>query len=232
MDFFNQNRGIRWLVIGLIILNLLLLASFWYSKLGTRNTTIEKKQQARNVPDQEQTGRMEQRQDQQLEAFLKRELDFDEDQIASFKKLRVEHRQNSRKLRFQMDELRREMMDQLLEDEPDYDIVEQKSLRMGQILTELEKSAFYHLNKLVSIGNEEQQKKARTMMRAILEQLRPPEHRSIHEGPMGPGMRGRPGQEGMNRPFPPPPRRGEQPRRPPPDRRNRDDSEGKPSRNQ
>lgn len=221
MDFLTQNRGVRWLIIGLVVLNLLLLASFWYSKLGTSDKKIkaggdsQRRGEVRG-PDLQRQREMGERQDKRTEAFLKSELGFSQQQVDEFIKIRKEHRAAAEQLRHRMDELRRSMMDQLLEERPDYELVDRLSMQMGQTLTELEKSTFYHLDKLMSIGDEEQRRKTRSMMRQIMEQLRPPDHRGRPGGPGPPGERD---PEHMDRPHPPPHRYGERPPHPPPDRR-------------
>jgi Spy/CpxP family protein refolding chaperone len=208
MNGATGNRNTRLIIIALVILNLVLLATFWYSRLSPKETTTRQQPPKHTGPPQ---------QDRQITEFLENELNFTQDQADTFIRLRNDNRMFREQLRRQMDELRKEMMDQLLEENPDHQKVEQLAAQMGQTLTRLESSMFYHLQELMNICNDEQKKKYRAMMREILERLRPPDHRG---GP--PGQR--PPPEGMDRdrkrrrPPPPHDRQRQRPPHPPPDR--------------
>ncbi|MCP5051301.1 MAG: hypothetical protein GY940_29315, partial [bacterium] len=111
-----------------------------------------------------------------------------------------EHFQKTDQLQRQVDNLRKEMMDQLLEKEPDAAQTEKKALQLGQKMAEHEKAVFYHFQELMEVCDAEQKIKYRLLLRQILDQLAPPGH-----GPPGGGQ-------------PPPHNRGERAQHPPPRR--------------
>jgi hypothetical protein len=96
-----------------------------------------------------------------------------------------------------MDECRRKMMDQLVEDQPDIDLAERASQEMGDTFAALEKATFDHMLALMEIGDDRQREKYKHLIRDIMEQMRPPGHKG------GPPHGQRPSQ-GKSQP---PPRR-------------------------
>jgi Spy/CpxP family protein refolding chaperone len=178
MDFYTRNRKGNWVLIILVILNLVLLATIWYPRLKPGEKEIQRKQK-KQYDDQKfrQDEENRKQRDKRLTGFLKRELNFTQDQIDKFLQLRDEHFQKTKQVRRQVDDLRREMMDQLLVDQPDSSQVEKLTEKMGQKTAELEKAVFYHFIELMGVCDSEQKSKYKSLLREILNQLKPPDHR-------------------------------------------------------
>jgi Spy/CpxP family protein refolding chaperone len=180
MDFKRKNPFNNWVVIILVILNLALLATVWYPRLKPREKEIQRKPQNR-YDDTKYRQDMEDREqrNKRLVGFLKRELNFTRDQVEKFMQLRDEHFQKASQIRRQVDDLRRELMEHLLDDQPDSSQVEELTEKMGQKTAELEKSVFYHFIELMEVCDSEQKSKYKSLLREILNQLKPPDHRSL-----------------------------------------------------
>lgn len=207
MDFYTRNRKSNWVLIILLILNLVLLATIWYPRLKPGEKEIQRKQK-KQYDDKKfrQDEENRKQRDKRLTGFLKRELNFTQDQIDKFMKLRDEHFQKTKQLRRQVDDLRREMMDQLLVDQPDSSQVEKLTEKMGQKTAELEKAVFYHFIELMGVCDPEQKSKYKSLLREILNQLKPSEHHPPPGGhPQEPARRPA-GEESL----PSPPREGKQ----------------------
>jgi Heavy-metal resistance len=197
----SRNRWSQWIIFLLVILNLALLASFWYSRLKREpiksKSLIEKGSQTTPV----QPGLDDpqwQRQSGRLARFLERELNYSSQQVKQFMQLRDDHFQRTRQLRLQMDDLRKEMMNQLMEQTPDTELVQQLSQQMGQKFAALEKATFDHMLGLMKIGDVTQRSKYKRLIRDILEQMRPPGH-GARPGPDRPPRTNRTdGPERMN----------------------------------
>ena len=178
MDFYTRNRAGNWVLIILVVLNLALLATIWYPRLNPPQKEIQREQKK---PDDDKRYRKDEenrkQRDKNLVGFLRRELNFTQEQVDKFMQLRDEHFQKTRQLRRQVDDLRREMMELLLDDQLDSSRVEQFVEKMGQKTTELEKTVFYHFVELMKVCDSEQKSKYKTLLREILNQLKPPDHR-------------------------------------------------------
>jgi len=177
MNFYTRDRKSNWVLIILVILNLALLATIWYPKLNPPEKvtpTEQKKQEDYDkryiLAEQDRKQR-----DKRLVGFLKKELNFTRDQVDKFIQLRDEHFQKTIQLRRQVDDLRREMMEHLLDQQPDSSQVEKLAEKMGQKTAELEKAVFYHFIELMGVCDSEQKSKYKSLLREILNQLKPPD---------------------------------------------------------
>jgi Spy/CpxP family protein refolding chaperone len=190
MNVFGRNRFTNWLIIILVLLNLGLLATFWYSRLNPPQEKTGVIEDTGRQPGLRGRPAAEHRQKQagQLARFLEKELNFTQQQVQQFLKLREEHFQKADQLRKKMDDLRKEMMDHLLDPLPDTDKAEQLAAALGQTMAELEKTMFRHMLELMNIGDTQQREKYRMLLREILNRLRPPDHGP----PPGKQPRGRP----------------------------------------
>jgi len=202
-----------------VILNLALLATIWYPKLNPpeKVTPTEPKKQEHYDKRYIRGEQDRKERNKRLAGFLKKELNFTRDQIDKFMQLRDEHFQKTKQLRRQVDDLRREMMDQLLVDQPDSSQVEKLTGKMGQKTAELEKTVFYHFIELMELCDSEQKSKYKSLLREILNQLKPPDHHPA------PGAHPPPGDHPREPAGRPPEKdREQEERRPPP----RDDQGG------
>lgn len=213
MDFFTGKRITTFFIALLVLLNLGLLITFWYSNLKPRREN--KLKDTRTAPPIESDrGRRpgerpkeeRNRRSQRLVEFLQRELNFSQEQSAAFQKLREEHFRTAGTLKRRMDDLRKEMMDKLLEEAPDAAEAGRLADQMGDTMAEHETAVFKHFLQLMEICDEEQKPKYKRLMREILDQLKPP------GGPGGHGPPIRHGPQDHRRDRPPPHHRQPPPR--------------------
>lgn len=191
MNFYTRNRSGSWVIIILVILNIILLATIWYPRLKSP----EKKKQPQEIKqtDVDKTYRPEDENKEtrakRLTGFLQKELNFTQDQVDTFMRLREEHFQKADRNRRQSDDLRRELMELLLDDQLDSSRVEELAEKIGKRVAEHEKTVFYHFVELMKVCDLEQRPKYKTLLREILNQLRPPDHQPPGERPRNPRRR-------------------------------------------
>ncbi len=179
MDFYTRNRASNWVLLILVILNLALLATIWYPRLNPPEKVTQTEQKKQDGYDKRyrRGDKYKETRDKRLSGFLKRELNFTQEQLDKFMQLREEHFQKVSQFRRQVDDLRKEMMEQLLDDQLDSFRVEKFAEKMGQKTAELEKTVFYHFIELMGVCDSEQKSKYKSLLREILNQLKPPDHR-------------------------------------------------------
>jgi hypothetical protein len=102
--------------------------------------------------------------------------------VDEFLRLRRDHFEKADRLQHRMNDLRKEMMDLLLEEKPDRTRVEKLAEAIGQKLAEHEKTVFEHFLQLMAVCDAEQQVKYKRLLREILHQLGPPRSRHAEEG--------------------------------------------------
>ncbi|MCP5046652.1 MAG: periplasmic heavy metal sensor [bacterium] len=220
MSFFSKGRFTNGMVFLLVLVNLALLATFWYSRSKPAGKEIEKVKKSEGIRKQPDDRRRQPGQDdpdargreerqrakegERLARFLETELNFTQDQVKKFLDMREKHHQKTATLRKQMDDLRKEMMGHLLDEDLDKEKVEALAKSVGEKMAALEKGMFYHLLDLVKMGDSLQQTKYKTLMHEILEQFRPADHKGPPKG--GPPGRRRPrGERDDRRPGERPP---------------------------
>ncbi len=203
MNLISRDRFTYGMIFLLVLVNLALLATFWYSRTKAPVTEPPKvktgsgdqgRPQAHLQGDQARA-----RQSKRIAHFLETELEFTKEQVKKFQRLTDEHHQSTSQLRHQMDELRKEMMGHLLDEDLDKTKVEALAQSIGKKMIEMETGMFYHILSLLKLGDSQQEGKYKDRMRKILEQFRPPDHRSGPQG--GPqGERSRSDRPPGNRP--------------------------------
>jgi Spy/CpxP family protein refolding chaperone len=195
MSFYSRNRVSSWALVILVVLNLALLITLWYPRLNppAKQPQVEEKKPAHDRPVEPGDRKGEPR-DKRLGDFLKRELNFTQEQVDKFMELREEHLQTARQSRRQINDLRNELMGHLLDEQLDTDQVEALAEEIGQKTARLETSVFYHFLDLMEICEPGQELKYRQLLRVILDQLKPPGH----GGPAPPDRRQESGHEGIS----------------------------------
>jgi len=183
MDIYTKNHLIKWFILILVILNLVLLATLWYPRFfPPKQQGVETIQP--DVPLREDQKRA--KHTKLMADFLKRKLNFTPDQVDKFSKLQADHFYNTRRINREINELRKEMMDHLLEEKPDRTEVEKLAAKIGQRMSAHEKVVFNHFLELIELCNEDQKKKFRSMLGEILPQLAPPKEKPIKDRPIPP----------------------------------------------
>ena len=186
MDILIRNRRTSLIIAILVIINLILLAAFWYSRFMPSKedlTTTGDRKEKIDAPDRPHP-KEHRREGGRLVRYLKHELAFTQEQINTFMELRNQHQQISKQLRLKMDELRQKMMNELLEENPDMQKIREIAGQLGNYLTELEFATFKHLSDVMKIGDAKQQRRSKGLLRNILHQIRP-----RGQGPPPGGMR-------------------------------------------
>ncbi len=189
MDFQKPKGTPNVAITLLVLLNLALLVTIWYSRLKPQPqppiyNPLQNQQTQTTDPSHQQSrvrplhiNQRRQLQEERLASFLKKELDFSQKQIEAFFQLRNTHFNSRETLRRQINDLRKEMMDHLFDEPPDQTEVQRLATKLGEKTAQLEKSVFDHFQELMKICTPDQEKRYRSLLREILEQLRPPEHR-------------------------------------------------------
>jgi len=185
MNYTTGNRWTGWIIASLVILNIVLLGSFWYShfksgqetaitgtgqSVGDVQQPVEQNTNALPLDDKRRT-----QQDRRLAEYLKREMNYSQSQVEQFFKLRQAHHAKIQVLNKQMDKSRRQMMDMLLTENPDLETVKKITARIGGYLSQIEEQTFKHFLDLMNIGDQDQRQKYKQLLREILHQLRPPQ---------------------------------------------------------
>lgn len=166
-DIYTRNRLLKWSIIILFILNLALLASIWYPRLiPAKKKTLEPTKLGKQ-------NRIET--SERLVGFLKKELNLSREQVDKFRQLLKEHSQKMDQLERQIDNLKKEIMDHLLESKPDTTEMEKLANKIGQKISEHEKQGFNHFLDVMELCNSDQKQKYRTLLRDIIYRVYPQE---------------------------------------------------------
>jgi len=118
MDQFKKRRTANIFIIILIIMNITLLSAFWYKFIRTpsgSNDAVRVGREPFNSSSDSDRFRVEER----FKKFLKDELNFSTEQHDKFMELRHSHLEKVRVSRRQIDDLRKTLMDKLVEDKID-----------------------------------------------------------------------------------------------------------------
>ncbi len=180
MDIFKQKRYLFLVIIVLIVLNMATLVMLW---LGEPQRPAQHRGPGR--PKQKRA---------QIQRLLKNELGFDDKQAEQYLKLRQEHREQTRQLNDEMRRIKKQMFDEVLQDNPQ-PLLSDSLLKLTQKKqSKIEQLTYQHFLDLKKMCKPEQKYKLKLLM-----------HEMFRGQPAG-------NREGL----PPPPRDGERsPRRPP-----------------
>jgi len=149
MDIFTKNRFTFWTIVILVILNISTISMLWFNQ----NKRIGVSPQIR-----------EPRQDQRTLQFLQKELNLTDAQIKQYDQLRQAHGERTRPLVNDIRQLKKEMMDEIFNDEPDTIKAMQIADLIGKKQTELERITFKHLLDLKELCGKEQLGKLQGLM--------------------------------------------------------------------
>jgi len=173
MDIFKQNKNLTITIVVLVILNLITVSLLWLGK-PKHNAP----RGAENVIDEKV----------HVQNLLKEELGFNEKQTQKYLQLRSEHHRQTRKLHDELNMLKREMFDKILEDETSTELSDSLLSLTLEKQSQIEKLTFNHFLSLKKICNSDQQKNLKTLMHGIFTQpppgVRPngPPSREMREG--------------------------------------------------
>ena len=181
MDIFKQKRYLWIIIIILLVMNITALALLWLGRPEGRRP-----QSGPPNPVEEKN---------RTEQMLQKELGFDKMQTEQYLKMRLEHRSQAQQLNDEIRQLKKEMFDEVLQDNPQ-PLLSDSLLRLVQEKqAKLEQVTFQHFLDLKKLCKPDQKDKLKLLMHEVFRQNLPPGRNSA--GP------------------PPPPRADKRPPRPP-----------------
>lgn len=174
MDMFSKQKFTSVVIVLLIVLNLATISTLW---LKDKNPPPP--------PGENQPNRG-------VEQLLSKELKLTEKQKTEFTKLRESHFKATRSITKEIHELKKEMMDQLNEVEFDPIAVEMLANEIGEKQAKIEEEIFNHFVDLLSVCNDDQKKKFRTLLSNFFPnpENKPPRPGGTPPPHMPPGPRG------------------------------------------
>lgn len=176
MNYFSTQRVITWTILLLILLNLSTLALLWLARF-----------QKPAVPPPKDG-------DRATEQFLQQELGLTDEQARQFEELRQQHFEQSKPVVDAMQQLKRELLEEVFASAPDQETMQNLAAEIGTNQAALETLRYRHFLELKSLCQPDQAQK----FRALFHEIYPPEaHPDPARPPQSPG--GQPGQ----RPQPP-----------------------------
>jgi len=181
MDIFKQNRYLWIAIIILLVMNLTALSLLWLGR-----------PEVRRLPNGPKNPVEEKR---RIEYLLQKELGFDKNQTEQYLRLHREHRNQMRLLNREITEIKRQMFDEVLAENPQTELSD-SLLKMAQgKQAKVEKLTFQHFLTLKKLCKPEQQDNLKILMHEIF-RPNPPQGRDDNSPPSPP-----PGDR-----MPPPPR--------------------------
>jgi protein CpxP len=171
MNFFTKIRVTTWIIGLLVLLNVLTLGTIWFQQF---------RRPPMPPPLQDQRSENQQR-------FLERELGLTEQQSQQFQTLREQFLLQSNAIMQEIHQLRKTMTDELFSTSPDTQKAQKLAEESGAKHAELELLLFHHFLELKAVCQPAQQEKFQTLMRNLLDMMKPPE-------PPGPPGEARPGE--------------------------------------
>ena len=172
MGILKTQRTANVFIIVLVIMNITLLATFWYKFIRTsRNPTSlpDIGDRSPGIPDPGDRIRFE----EGLKRFLKNELNFSADQQDNFLELQRNHLEHVRKTQQLISELRKKLIATMEEEKVASEYIDSVAAEIGERTAAHEKSVLAHFKALSDICNPDQKEKYKKLLHQILEQLTP-----------------------------------------------------------
>ncbi len=168
MDFFTNNKIVRWLLLVLFIINISALITIAYK--GFRAPPPPPPHPPGAPP-----GMGSEFPD--LSRFIKVEMDFNDEQKEKFNNLRTGYFENSKPRMDGIRESKLKIIDELTKDSPDRNLIDTESENSGRLLTEVERLNADFFISAYAICNESQKKKLQMFLKNLNIQ-RPPDNLS------------------------------------------------------
>ncbi len=144
MDVYSKNKYLFWSVIVLVILNIALLTIFGLGMFRQHGRPLMP------FPPNFKPDRFH------AKDFLDHELKMDENQKKEFGNIMANHFEGMDKIMFQIMEKRKNIFDEIFQQNPDQAKIESLTNDVGNLHKELEKVNSMHFNKLKSLMRPEQ----------------------------------------------------------------------------
>lgn len=175
-DLFTKKHMAAWAISILVLLNLLVIGTFWVIHLtrpALPPVVQEPNQIAPEMPD--------------ILPFIGRELGLSRDQMAQVREMREQALPEIREKWLEMQQLRRKVHDHLFRQESDPNEIRDWARRIGALQADLEWTKYEHLLAVQSICTSRQRVRLQGLLEDAIRTARPP---------------GRPGRGGPGRGFP------------------------------
>jgi len=160
MDIFKQNRYLWMTIIVLLIMNLAALTLLWFGRPEGRRP-----QGGLRAPVEKQN---------RIQHLLKKELDFDENQIKQYLRMRREHRNQVQHLEGEIRQIKKQMFDEVLQDNPQQELSDSLLTIAQEKQAQLEQLTFQHVLELKQLCKAEQRDKLKLLIHQIFRPKGPP----------------------------------------------------------
>lgn len=174
MDIFTKNKFSSWLIVLLILLNISTLYLLWSKE-------IVKPEDSAPPPRERH---------ENFIRFLREELQFSENKIQDYEQYRDKHANQNRELINQIQDLKRELHNEIFKEHPDTVRADLLAEQIGKKQIQIEKITFAHFLDLKKLCGKEQQEKLHTLLdefhrknRLQQEQPPPPDRRRPKDPP-------------------------------------------------
>jgi Heavy-metal resistance len=164
----DKNNKIYVVTIVLVLLNLALLFTIWYSRITSVKLGDGKKEVIGQLPLKTEYGKIS------IQQYLREELQFTTEQVNQFNQMQAHHLSTANTLRQRMYHLRNEIMTLLFNDNPNKSRIEELSYQLGLAHEKLEKEIFFHFMDLMAQCRPDQKENLKTLLRKVFETYRPP----------------------------------------------------------
>lgn len=153
MDVFKQKRNLILVIVILVIFNLTTLFLLWFGNPARQAGYLEGENVGKNT--------------EKIQQLLKKELGFDDEQTEKYMQLRTEHQQESIKLNRELNLVKKEMFDKIIEDNESTSLSDSLLSLTLEKQSQIEKLTFNHFLSLKKLCNSEQQKNLKFLMHGI-----------------------------------------------------------------
>jgi Spy/CpxP family protein refolding chaperone len=148
MDLINQNKFKNWLIIVLLAINLITVSVIWIQIVNKNQTqqVIQNNRPSESVN------------------LLKKELDLNEDQTKQLQKMRADQFDQSKKYNDRLNDLKKQLAEELFKDSPDTTLANSKAKEIGDLQSKVESIRFNHFKELLAICTPEQKEKLKPIL--------------------------------------------------------------------
>jgi Spy/CpxP family protein refolding chaperone len=148
MDLVNQNKLKNLLIIILLVLNLLTVSIIWM-QTAKRNEALPIEKDKRSS---------------ESVNLMKQALDLDEEQTKQLEKIRTDPLDQSKKYNDRLNELKKQLAEELFKDKPDTMLANTKAKEIGELQSKVEMIRFSHFKELIAICTSEQKEKLKPIV--------------------------------------------------------------------
>lgn len=175
MDFFRKERFLFWCIVVLMLLNVVLVASFW----------LKRPPFPPPGPGGERGGGR----------IMEEQLQLSEEQAHQFEQIRQKHFSRTDPLEERVHEIRMTLLDEIFAIKPNEVTIQALCAEIGQTQCQFDRELFNHFRDLKDACKDQQVTELKHMLANLLENRRPPGPRQPHPGSErgpGPGHPSRP----------------------------------------